>query len=75
MAKTDGDGWEQWKEHVLAELRRHQEWLANISHVQSEILVAVGQLKVKSGLWGAVAGFVTAMTALGIGLAIWFIRG
>lgn len=75
MAKDDGNGWSKWEEHVLAELNRHDKWLANISHVQSETLIAIAGLKARSGVWGALAGLATAATALGIAVAVWLIRG
>jgi len=71
----DDNGWDVWKKEVLGTQKRHDKWLANISTVQTEILVAIAGLKARSGVWGAIAGFVTVATALGICLIIWAIRG
>lgn len=54
----DGDDWDQWRNHVLSELRRLGETCEDIQkslvHVRSDIAT----LKVKAGAWGLVAGCV-----------------
>ena len=75
MEPVKDNGWDVWKNQVLDTQNRHEERLGNISAVLTEILVAIAGLKARSGVWGAIAGFVTVATALGICLIIWAIRG
>ncbi len=74
-----GNGWSEWQNHILAELRRlsagvqhiadsneddHKEIRSDIAKTNTE----VAMLKVKASLWGAIAG------AIPTGLAIlWYI--
>lgn len=71
----DGDDWLEYKKFVLNELERHSKWLANITDVQREILVAVAGLKVKSTAWGVIGGSIPVLVTVLIGLLIWLIRG
>ncbi len=70
---NDGDGWQVWGKHVLAELERQDKQLQDIntkvSRVEtllnaelSKVSVEIGMLKVKSGMWGAASGLLTALT-------------
>jgi len=52
MTIEPDNGWKEWKNHVLAELGRLEAIQTDIT----DIKVAIGKLKVKSGVWGAVAG-------------------
>lgn len=70
-----GDGWDEWKEFVLAELKRHNNWLSDITDVQREILVAVAGLKVKSTIWGVIGGSIPVLLMMLIALVIWLVRG
>jgi division protein CdvB (Snf7/Vps24/ESCRT-III family) len=64
---SDGDGWDQYAKHVLAELQR----LSSSSEAHAEALndtkmefvkemqavrVEIAMLKMKAGVWGLVAG-------------------
>ena len=58
------NGWDQWSKHVLAELKRHNEWCNQLADTQTTILVQVSALKVKSGIWGFIAGAIPVAIAL-----------
>ena len=62
------DGWREYQRLVLAELARLDESIQAINARVQEIQVDLGQLKVKSGIWGAIAGFIAVATALLMGL-------
>mgnify|MGYP001561548064 FL=1 len=62
------DGWREYQRLVLAELARLDESIQAINARVQEIQVDLGQLKVKSGIWGAIAGFIAVTTALLMGL-------
>lgn len=53
----DDNGWKEWKNHVLSELQRLEPIQTDIT----DIKVAIGKLKVKSGIWGAIAGIIPSM--------------
>ena len=66
MGKENGNGWSRWQEHVLAELARQQGCLDRIEKWQRKMATDVAMLKVKSGIWGAMSGFITVVTVLAI---------
>ena len=72
MTKHDkeSNGWSEWGKHVLAELKRHNEWCNELAETQTSILVQISALKVKAGIWGVIGGAVP----VAIGLAIWLIK-
>jgi hypothetical protein len=72
-------GWSEYQQLVLSELKRHNDQLESIddkitelrgelSKFQIQIAAEVAMLKVKSGLWGGLAGVITVLLALGIKL-------
>jgi hypothetical protein len=60
------DGWREYQRLVLAELARHNAWLAALDRKLDEIRVEIAALKVRSGLWGAVAGLVAVAVMVGL---------
>ncbi|MCK4624029.1 MAG: hypothetical protein KAV00_01875 [Phycisphaerae bacterium] len=54
------NGWNEWQRHILAELKRMNEWLVSIQRrldeVRLETAKEIAVLKVKAGIWGATAG-------------------
>ena len=70
MTPPNRNGWDEWQNHVLAELERLAEWNGEIANTQTNILVQVSALKVKAGIWGLIGGAIPVI----IGLAIWIIK-
>lgn len=75
----EGNGWEEWKNHVLQEQKRQNRVMENIredvSSLKGSLLefkkdAAVEskkietELRIKSGIWGAVAGLIPAALAV-----------
>lgn len=60
---TTGNGWDEWRRHVLLEMDRLGKACETHNTQLGEIKAAVEALKVKAGTWGAVAGLVTALGA------------
>lgn len=52
------NGWNEWSKHVLAELERLNGCYDTISDSVNKIHVEIAMLKVKSGIWGAIGGFI-----------------
>jgi len=63
---TSEDGWNVWANHVLSEQRRQSDALEKLYNTLVTMQVEIGQLKVKSGLWGACAGVLTVAVVLTI---------
>lgn len=57
---SNGDGWNEWSRHILAELER----LGDLATKQAECLVEIktdiAALKVRASVWGAVGGAIAA---------------
>ena len=51
--------WNEWGRHVLSELQRLNDNHLSIQKDVNDIKVELGMLKVKSGVWGAVAGMIS----------------
>ncbi len=59
-----GNGWSRWENHVLAELRRLNDWLAGVDRKLDRVGEDISGLKVKSGIWGLIGGLIPAISAL-----------
>ena len=69
--ERDNNGWEEWRNHVLIELEKNSSQHEKIFEAIKETRTEIATLKVKSGVWGAVAGLIP----VGIGLLIFLFRG
>jgi len=82
MAPGNDNGWQEWKNYVLAELKRLAkcnedsiEVQRASTEVQRAILVEIAGLKVKSTIWGVIGGSIPVLVTILIALMIWLIRG
>ena len=57
----DTNGWEQYQKLVLAELVRLNEGVEGLKRQMTQVQTQVAVLKVKSGLWGLVAGAIPVL--------------
>lgn len=61
------NGWDEWRNHVLAEIRRLSESLAAHNALDQkyhdEMIKEIETLKVKSSLWGLAGGLIPALAA------------
>ena len=58
------NGWKEWSKHVLAELKRLNTCYEQMNGTIQEMKVEIATLKVKSGVWGAMAGLVPGLAAV-----------
>jgi hypothetical protein len=66
------NGWSEWSKHVLAELERFNGELQTLNEkiedLKSEelrkVYIEIATLKVKSSVWGGVAGLIAALIVL-----------
>jgi hypothetical protein len=59
-----GNGWQEYQRLVLHELKAHTDSLAEFSKELNAVKIEIGMLKVKSGLWGLMGGFVPVALAV-----------
>ena len=67
MHPSDPNSWHEWSNHVLIELKRLDSSLQDVHSELHEISVEIAMLKVKAGLWGALAGLIPALIAVAMG--------
>jgi len=58
------NGWDKWGNHVLEELKRLNGNMDKMNADITEISKEISALKVKSGVWGFIAGAIPAILAL-----------
>ena len=58
---SDNSSWEQYQKLVLAKLDDHGKDIGKIREDTARMRVEVGALKVRSGIWGALAGVIPAL--------------
>lgn len=63
----EGNGWKLWSKHVLIELERLNKKCENIESKLNRMSLDIAMLKIKAGIWGAVAGAVPVAIALLVG--------
>ncbi len=52
------NGFSKWENYILKELKRLGDVVIEFNKKLDEINVAIGVLKMKSGIWGAIAGLI-----------------
>lgn len=64
--------WTQWEKHVLTELKRLNNTIERVESKNDddhkELFASIYTLKVKAGVWGALAGMIP-----GLGLLVFFL--
>ena len=61
MAGEMGNGWEQWKNHVLSELKDNKGDHKCIVEKLDRVRQDIAALQVKSGVWGLVGGLIPVL--------------
>lgn len=69
--ESERDGWSMYQKHILAELVRHNKLLDEMNRSIVAIKMEIAVLKLKSGMWGALA---SAVVMIG-GLLVYRFRG
>jgi len=60
----DENGWEEWRKYVLNELKRMSACYETLNEKMTKVMVDVGMLKVKAGVWGGLAGLISALVVV-----------
>lgn len=68
MTTADQNGWSAYEKLVLSKLEALEQGLAETQEAVVLVRVDVATLKVKAGIWGAVAGVIPA--AIGMALVV-----
>ena len=58
------NSWDEWRNHVLLELEENSKQMKNIYESLNNVKIEIAKLKVKSGVWGALAGAIPASIIL-----------
>jgi len=58
---ADTNGWGEWSRHVLAELVRLNNCYEDMNKSLTKVHVNIGQLQIKSGVWGAIGGCIPVL--------------
>ena len=61
----DENGWEEWRKFVLNELKRLSTCYETLDEKMTKMMVEIGMLKVKAGVWGGLAGLISVAVAVG----------
>lgn len=61
---SPANDWNEWRQHVLAQLTQQRDDHREVREALQRIQVEIAQLKVRAGLWGAVAGVIPAIAVL-----------
>ena len=68
MQRTPGlpnsNGWSEWGKHVLKELERLNDCYEEQQKIMQQIQVEIAMLKVKSSVWGGIAGLIPSSALL-----------
>ncbi len=64
MPPQEGNGWGEYSKLVLQKLQDHETLLKDINEALIQVRVEIAMLKVKSGVWGAMAGAVPSAIAI-----------
>lgn len=59
--------WNQWANHVLAELKRLDSAVDDLKRDLTLVTMEVAELRVKSSIWGAASGAITVLMIFAIG--------
>ena len=65
-AEPRANGWPEYQRLVLAELERHNAVMVAMNIALGEIRVELAMLKIKASIWGALAGMIPVLLALGM---------
>lgn len=60
------NGWPEYKQMVLSELRSLNTTLNRITEEQTRLRIEVERLKMQAGLWGLLAGGIPVILALAV---------
>lgn len=64
MPSNSTNGWTEWSKYVLKELERLNACYDSLNEKVGKISNDIMMLKVKSGVWGAIAGLIPVVIAL-----------
>ena len=60
----DTNGWSEYEKLVMATLERYQTWLGEINKKLEEMNAEIAKLKIKAGVWGALAGMIPVVITI-----------
>lgn len=61
---TELESWDNWREHILAEIKRGNDNIILLTNAITGINVEIAKLQVKSGIWGVMGGMIPVCIVL-----------
>jgi hypothetical protein len=61
---TDQESWDNWRAHVLSEIKRMNQNAQTIHNDVLGLRVDIETLKVKSGIWGLLGGMIPVIVLI-----------
>jgi len=68
------NGWEKYQQLVLSEIKDLKEQVAHVYRNLTDLKIDVAQLKVKAGVFGAVAGFLGAAVPIAVAIVVYLLK-
>jgi len=68
--ESNDNGWKEYKQLVMAELKRFNSYQEKLDKKLDKIIVDIATLKVKSGIWGFLGGALPVL----IIVLVWIVR-
>jgi adenosine/AMP kinase len=63
---TNVESWENWRFHVLSEIKRANDNFALLTAAVASLHVETAKLQVKSGIWGVIGGMIPVIVVIAI---------
>lgn len=63
---TDTESWDNWREHVLAEIKRANDNFTILTIAVTNLHVETAKLQVKSGMWGVIGGMIPVVVLIAL---------
>lgn len=66
MTSDKNNGWSEWSNKVLSDLRQFRDDIKEIYEIINDLKIEVAVAKAKAALWGAIAGLIISPILSGI---------
>lgn len=64
IGEDNGNGWVEWRNHVLSEIKRINNNVEKLAVSDIEIRIDVSRLKLFAAIWGGIAGVIGTLIVM-----------
>lgn len=64
IGEDNGNGWVEWRNHVLSEIKRINDNVEKLAVSDIEIRIDVSRLKLFAAIWGGTAGVIGTLIVM-----------